>query len=140
MGIRADHPDAPSHDEIHAALGRILDSQVFRSCPRLASFLKFVVESEVAGQGSRLKGYTIGVEALGRPDDFDPQADAIVRVEAGRLRAALKRYYSGAGVRDPIVIEMPRGRYVPHFRWTRHSAPRLIWRRARRALQRLLAA
>ena len=79
-------------------------------------FLRFVVETTLAGRADRLKGYTVGVEALGRRDDFDPQVDAIVRVEAIRLRAALARYYSGAGASDHR-IEMPRGGYVPQFGW-----------------------
>ena len=73
-------------------------SRPFDTSPKLTSFLRFVVESTLAGQGERLKGYTIGVEALGRGENFDPQIDPIVRVEAIRLRAALARYYAGDGV------------------------------------------
>ena len=80
-----------------------------------ASFLRFVVETTLAGRGDRLKGYTIGVEALGRREDFDPQIDPIVRVEAGRLRAALARYYAGPGRNEPVVIELPRGAYRARF-------------------------
>ena len=53
-----------------------------------------------AGRSDRIKGYTIAVEALGRADDFDPQADPIVRVEATRLRRALSRYYANGGSND----------------------------------------
>ena len=77
---------------------------------------------------------------LGRGENFNPQIDPIVRVEAIRLRAALARYYAGAGSRDPVVIEMPRGHYVAHFRWAGRSGPRMMWERAYSALQRLLAA
>jgi tetratricopeptide (TPR) repeat protein len=69
----------------------------------------------LSGQSERIKGYTIAVEALGREDNFDPQTDPIVRVEAGRLRRALDRYYDGQGKRDPVTIELPRGSYVPAF-------------------------
>ena len=99
-----------------------------------------MVESTLAGHAARLKGYTIGVEALGRHASFAPQIEPIVRVEAIRLRAALARYYAGAGSRDPVVIEMPRGHYVAHFRWAGRSGPRMMWERAYSALQRLLAA
>jgi hypothetical protein len=105
---------------IKASLARILASPQFRASPRLASFLRYVVEKALAGEGKHLKGYTIGVEALGRPENFDPQIDPIVRVEAGRLRRALARYYARDGATEPIWIELPRGCYVPRFRAGTH--------------------
>jgi hypothetical protein len=133
-------PGQPQPLQVRAALERIAASRPFDSSPKLTSFLRFVVESTLAGQGERMKGYTIGVEALGRAENFNPQIDPIVRVEAIRLRAALAWYYDGAGAADPVVIEMPRGHYVAHFRWAHRSAPLAMWRRACNALQRLLAA
>src|SRR5262249_28758836 len=53
---------------------------------------------------------------------FDPKADAIVRVEATRLRARLKQYYQTEGTRDALVIEMPKGSYAPSFQ-PRDAAP-----------------
>ena len=135
-----DHSQAPDANDVRAALARICTSRPLDTSPKLTSFLRFVVEVTLAGHGHRLKGYTIGVEALGRAASFDPQIDPIVRVEAIRLRAALARYYSGAGAHDSVVIDMPRGHYVAQFRWARRSAPRMSWRRACSALQRLLAA
>src|SRR4051794_3175615 len=106
---RTDDSQGPDPAAVRAALDRILTSRPFDTSPKLASFLRFVVEATLAGRGERLKGYTIGVEALGRGETFNPQLDPIVRVEAIRLRAALARYYAGAGTEDPVVIEMPRG-------------------------------
>jgi hypothetical protein len=108
--------------EIREQLHRIIAGATFRGSLRLTSFLRFVVEAVLTGRGSRIKAYTVAVEALGRPDDFDPQNDPIVRVEAVRLRQALANYYAGTGIDDLIVIEMPRGCYVPIFhRSTRAS-------------------
>ncbi len=70
---------------------------------------------DLRGKGNNIKGYTIGTEALGREESFDPQIDPIVRVEAGRLRRALKHYYAGPGATDDVVIDLPRGHYVPTF-------------------------
>lgn len=108
--------ECPQTDEIRRALNRILKSDAFRDSYRLKSFLSFIVEATLAGHGERLKAYTIAVEALGRDVDFDPQADPIIRVEAVRMRHALARYYSGSGRDDPLVIDVPRGRYIPTFR------------------------
>lgn len=50
-----------------------------------------------------------------RPESFDGQIDPVVRIEAGRLRRALERYYHSSGKDDPVVISVPRGGYVPAF-------------------------
>jgi len=109
-------PDMPNTTEIRDQLARVVESAAFRNSPRLVRFLTFVVEATLDGNADKIKGYTIATEALGRGSDFDPEADAIVRVEAGRLRIALARYYAGAGANDSLVIELPRGNYVPTFR------------------------
>jgi Flp pilus assembly protein TadD len=105
----------PSNNEVRGALERVVISPTFRSSPQLAAFLKFIVESALAGHPEDIKGYTIAIKALGRSEDFNPKTDAIVRVEAGRLRRALATYYSEAGVNDPIGIEIPARGYVPTF-------------------------
>jgi hypothetical protein len=108
-------PDEQAVAMIRAGLERVLASDAFRAAPQLSAFLAFVVERTIDGRGAELKGYTIAVEALGRPADFDPQADPIVRVEAGRLRRTLSQYYAGEGQSDPVRITMPVGGYVPVF-------------------------
>jgi hypothetical protein len=117
--------ETPAADEARRALGRVLESPMFRDSLRLASFLKFVVEAALDGKSDRIKSYTIAVEALGRGPAFDPQTDPIVRVEAGRLRQALARYYATTGCDDRIMIAMPRGAYVPCFTWRSPVMPRL---------------
>ncbi len=107
--------DEPTPDEVRAALDRIVGSEAFRSSPQLAAFLSFVVSAALQGRSDRIKGYTIGVEALKRGANFDPQLDPIVRVEATRLRRAMERYYSGPGADSPVRIELARGSYVPSF-------------------------
>ena len=117
-GAASDLPGGETSAVIRAGLARVLNSDAFRAAPQLAAFLGFVVERVIAGRGSELKGYTIAVEAFGRPADFDPQTDPIVRVEAGRLRRTLAQYYAGEGAGDPVRITMPVGAYVPVFELT----------------------
>jgi TolB-like protein len=116
--------DGPSESDVRAALERIVASETFRTSPQLGAFLRFIVEEALGGRGGSLKGYTIGVEALGRDPRFNPQIDPIVRVEATRLRRAMERFYSGEGAGDPIAIELPRGSYVPAF--SRRSVPAAV--------------
>ena len=106
----------PNTDEIRAALEHMAASEAFRGSPQLVAFLRYVVEETLRGASDRIKGYTIAVEALGRAENFDPQADPIVRVEAMRLRRALARYYANGGSNDPVLINLPLGSYVPAFR------------------------
>ena len=58
----------------------------------------------------------MATQVLGRKADFDPNLDPIVRIVAGRLRRALEQYYRGPGKNDRVVVEMPKGGYVPRFR------------------------
>jgi hypothetical protein len=108
--------EGPTVEEVRAALDRIAASEAFCACPQLVAFLRYVVEATLRGSQDRIKGYTIAVEALGRGDDFDPQDDPIVRVEAMRLRRALQRYYANGGANDAVQIVLPLGSYVPVFR------------------------
>jgi len=104
------------NEEVLSQLERILSSKIFANSTVLCNFLRFIVEETLKENTSGLKEYTIGVSALGKPTDFNPQTDAIVRIHAGRLRRILKEYYSGPGVSDPIRIEVVKGTYVPVFR------------------------
>ena len=122
-GAEAEVGDRPCADEIRAALVRMATSEAFRGSPQLVTFLRYVVEATLRGAADRIKGYTIAVEALGRADDFDPQTDPIVRVEAMRLRRALARYYANGGKHDPIAIDLPLGNYVPAFRRVAPAVP-----------------
>lgn len=117
-----EHNPPPTPAGCRAAAERVLASPSFQASPQLSAFLQFVVDATLSGQADRIKGYTIGVEALGRGPDFDPQSDPIVRVEAGRLRRMLDRYYAGEGADDPLVIALPVGSYVPTFT-ARDAAP-----------------
>jgi TolB-like protein len=127
MACAFEHDDdisVPSSDNVREALQRIIASTEFRSSPHLAAFLRYSVETSLAGEGASIKAYSIATGVLGRPPTFDPQADPIVRVEATRLRRAMERYYLHEGANDPILIDIPRGRYVAYFSF-RTSASQL---------------
>lgn len=100
-------------DAVGSQLGKILASPEFVNSERLSRFLAYIVQEFRSGRGNQLKEYSIGVEVYARSETYDPRIDAIVRVEAGRLRAKLTRYYDQYGQQDPIVISLPKGSYVP---------------------------
>jgi hypothetical protein len=95
---------------------RILQSASFRNASTLQQLLQFLGSRALGNpQTELLKEYTIGVEAFGRPQDFDPKTDTIVRVQIHRLRQKLKEYYDSEGRHDPILVEIPKGHYLPTF-------------------------
>ena len=83
---------APYAQAVRGALTRLAYNSQIGAAPKLNAFLIFVVERTLAGDAKSLKAYTIAVGALGKNKDFNPTTDAIVRVEAGRLRQALANY------------------------------------------------
>ena len=90
-------------------------SAVFSRSSNMEKMLRYVCEKYFEGQAIEIKEYSIAVDALGRPHDFDPTEDSIVRVEAHRLRIKLARYYQKEGSHHPVQIVLPSGGYVPQF-------------------------
>jgi hypothetical protein len=86
-----------------------------KGCDRLQQLLTFVVEATLKGEADHLKESTIAVFVFGRNPNYNPKVDTIVRSQAWRLRAKLREYYASEGGRDPVVIGIPVGRYVPVF-------------------------
>ena len=132
------NPGGPSdvpYDIVQAHVGRILESPGFARSERLKRFLSYAVERFLAGDAGNLKEYSIALDVFDRSPCYNPKIDAIVRVEARRLRARLERYYATEGMHDAIRIEFPSGTYVPLI--VRNEATSLLetQRRGRRAIR-----
>lgn len=102
-------------ETIRSQLEKILSSGDFDASDRNRQFLRYIVEETLAGRADRIKAYSIATVVFGRGTGFDPQLDSIVRIEAGRLRRSLERYYLTAGANDRLRITIPKGTYVPLF-------------------------
>ena len=120
-------------DQVRDQLDRILNSAEFAESARLKDLLQYLVTESLDGRGSRLKGYIIGIDVFERGEDFNPDADTIVRVQAGRLRSKLKTYYLTEGKNDAVRIELPKGTYRPRFERMAPDTPSKAG--ARRALE-----
>ena len=99
---------------IEAELNRLLRERRFSGASRLATFLRYIVTETLDGRGERIKAYTVGVDALGKPHTFDAQNDPSVRVLAYRLRKALSASYK-SNCRCRVFVELKVGRYKPEF-------------------------
>ncbi|WP_206099927.1 hypothetical protein [Rhizobium leguminosarum] len=113
----------PTAEEICRQVERILASEEFHAPKRARNFLEFVVSETLAGRSGFLKAFTIANVVFGREASFDPQNDPVVRIEAGRIRKALERYYLVAGQTDDVIVTVPKGGYVPHFEYLRDAPP-----------------
>lgn len=100
--------------QVRAHLDQLLNSPLFDASARSRDFLCFVVDEALAGRGATINQTAIAIGVFGRRSDFDPILDPIVRVQAGRLRRSLERYYLLRSA-DPIRIELPKGSYTPSF-------------------------
>ena len=88
---------------------------------RLLRLITYIGEKYFQGKTDKLHEYDIATEVFGRSKDtFNAGEDAIVRVEAHRLRKRLMEYYAGEGKDHPIHLSIPAGTYVPVF--TRQSS------------------
>ena len=115
VALKKERFDPIDPSDITSALEAILESPAFGKVERPSRFLRFLVEMTLRGETDRLKETVLGVEIFGRPPDWDPRLDAIVRQEAGRLRKRLARYYDSAQNPQPVRIDLPVGTYVPQF-------------------------
>src|SRR5688572_26073611 len=107
--------ETTDHLLIRTELERILSSKTFKQSYILSNFLRYVVIETIEDHCNEIKEYSIAVKALGKPEDFNPQLDAVVRIHAGRLRRCLHLYYSEEGINNPITITLPKGTYIPQF-------------------------
>ena len=98
---------------ILAQVETICQSQDFASKPRMQNLLSYIISEYVEGREDRIKGYSIGVDVFEQGENFDPDHNALVRINMGRLRRLLKFYYLEEGKNDRILIDIPKGRYVP---------------------------
>jgi len=94
---------------------RIAASAVLHGSESLCKLLRYLAHHAIEHPGTPLKEYQIATEEFGRPPDFDPAVDSMVRVQAGRLRSKLAEYYAGEGSADQIRLELPKGTYTLTF-------------------------
>jgi TolB-like protein len=131
---------SPSPAAVVEELDRIAASASFRKAAQCLKLLRHVTTLSLEGRTNQLKEYSLGVAVFDRAESYDPRIDPIVRLEARRLRLKLAEYYRLEGTADPVVIDLPKGAYVPEFRWrVAETVPEPI-ARAKRHFGQWLAA
>jgi hypothetical protein len=107
MGVEA--------EDIRAQVGRLIQSKTFETSEVHRRLLLYLAEKSISGEADRLKEYTIGLEAFGKPSTYDPKHDSIVRLQAGRLRQKLAAYYQTEAAGDAVLVSMPKGAFKLNF-------------------------
>ena len=95
---------------------KVLSSESFHEAFRLQQFFRYVVDKYCEGNAKEINQYSIGVDAFGFGEDFDPLQSSVVRMEAGRLRRRLTLYYATEGAAEELRIEIPKGSYTPQIK------------------------
>jgi hypothetical protein len=118
-------------------LERVAASDSFQKSKRLRDLLLYLGERSLQDPHCTLREQEIGVEVFGRPPDYDTSHDTLVRVHVSQLRKKLQEFFVTEGRKEPLVIEIPKGSYVPVFRPRREitetepaappAAPRRHW-------------
>ncbi|MFK7814947.1 MAG: hypothetical protein AB8B92_01295 [Gammaproteobacteria bacterium] len=112
----------PSEVEVNNQLDRILQGEEFKRSPKITHFLKHVVTETLEGKKQYIKAHTIAINVFQKDENFDPQTDPLVRVNAVRLRRMLRHFYSSEGKNDDVVIDVVKGSYIPRFYFQNESA------------------
>jgi hypothetical protein len=102
-------------EDIRAQVGRLIRSKTFETSDVHRRLLQYLSEKSISGEADRLKEYTIGLEAFGKPPTYDPKHDSIVRLQAGRLRQKLEAYYQTEAAGDAVRVSMPKGAFKLNF-------------------------
>ena len=97
-------------------LHRVAAAPRFQKSKRLRELLLYLGEHSLQDPAYVLREQEIGVEVFGRPADYDTSHDTLVRVQISQLRKKLQEHFSDEGRDEPLIIEIPKGNYVPVFR------------------------
>ena len=105
----------PDETLVQQHVERLLDSQAWTQADRLRRFLRYLVDHALSESTGRVNQYSIAIDVFDRDESFDPAVDAIVRVEAGRLRSKLLEYYDGEGRDEAVRVTLPKRGYAVQF-------------------------
>jgi hypothetical protein len=118
--------------EVMAEMERVLGSSLFRSSRRCQTLLRRITEQTLAGDFDSLKERALGIEAFGRPADYDTSQDPVVRTSAAEIRKKLAQYYQETGHESEIRIELPSGSYLAEFHFQHPKAAAVLVPAARK--------
>lgn len=115
--------ELPNLQTYWTLLERVAESPHLKRAPRLREFLFYVGQRSLKEGCNQVREQEIGVQVFGRPSTYDTNVDNIVRVNATELRKRIDAYFDREGLHETLIMEIPRGSYVPVFHYRRVEAP-----------------
>ncbi len=107
----------PSRRECEELLERLEQSPHLRRSARLRELLCYVANRSLKEGCNRIHEHEVGVRVFGRPEGYDTNVDNIVRTNVTELRKRIHSYFETDGLRESLIVEVPRGSYVPVFHY-----------------------
>jgi hypothetical protein len=90
---------------------------------RLRDFLTHITLCALRQSPEEATEQQIGIHVFRRNPGFNSSEDSIVRSHARLLRLKLAAYFNAEGAVEPVIIEIPKGRYLPIFAPAPHLQP-----------------
>lgn len=109
--------------ECRAVLERAANSKFFEKSARSRELLTYLCNVALAHDERPITEQQIGTAVFGREPGYDTAVDTIARVQVSQLRKKLREYFASEGSREPLIIDIPSGSYVPVFRRRDITAP-----------------
>lgn len=94
---------------------RIVVSPELKSSRKLCRFFLYVVDCYLRGVPEEATEQQIGIHVFDRPPGYNSSDDSIVRSQARLLRIKLAAYFARMGAQEDLVLDIPRGHYLPVF-------------------------
>jgi hypothetical protein len=98
-----------------ALIERIADSPHLKSSARLREFLFYISDCAIRDAPEEATEQQIGIRIFHRHPGYNSSEDSIVRTHARLLRQKLAVYFAEEGLHEKIVVDVPKGHYLPVF-------------------------
>jgi hypothetical protein len=105
-------------EKLRQLAARVASGPQLQGSPKLREFFLYVVDCAFRYAPEEATEQHIGVHVFHRNPGYNSGDDSIVRSQARLLRGKLTAYFANEGAAEPIVVEIPKGQYLPVF----HSA------------------
>jgi hypothetical protein len=114
--------ELPDAESCWALLERVAASAQLRRATRLKELLFYLGKRSLKDGSDRVHEQEIGSSVFHRPAFYDTSADNIVRTNVSDLRKRIEAYFNSEGSQETLLMEIPRGSYIPIFR-ARNTEP-----------------
>jgi len=95
---------------------RIISTSPFQKSQRFRALLRYLTDRSINGTPADFTETKIGIRVFERPADYSTVEDSTVRVHVRQLRLKLHEYFDSDGRDEPLIVEIPKGGFVPVFR------------------------